>query len=516
MADQSYLDRLYDEIGQYGDRLARTVRGPDGFSEVAKNWTTPYETPERRQESMRLAAQQAKEEYMAQQNAGQLSLKDAIESQRIREDIGKRLQALGPDTSYLAEQERLRMQAAKEGYMAQQYTAQTPAQDYQQPSIPGLDPYAQYLQENAAALMGPYLPHDQYAAPTREDYQKYYVEGQAPPKVVAVPPAVAEMAASMPRQAQPGAMPAPAGMPQEMAAQQQFGQQRPMTIRDQIAALPYEADRLDATRKVIQQTRLKTYNDAVRHVSETYGIETPQGQNALKIIKDSIDENLPLPKPIDETPQYKEAQKNWTDLRKVGERISLVNGAVAKSKELMAVDEQAALRHMKTNLIKPLNSILSNDAIQLSEMLIRYSDLLNASETAALAGKSAFNPTIWFNKYSTAESSGEKKQMLEDLVDRVAKANPKRFLETAINGVNGYIDSYNGQLQQQVVNPTSPAIAKQMGAVMFEPIQHMQQTEALPSSYPQAQTAAPAQRQVAPAADIEAIRNRLKTGYKQQ
>jgi hypothetical protein len=510
MADQSYLDRLYNEIGQYGDRLARTVRGPYGFSEVAKNWTTPYETTERQQEAMRLAAQQAKEEYMAQQNAGQLSLKDARESQRIREDIGKRLQALGPDTSYLAEQERLRMQAAKEGYIAQQDTAQTPAQDYQQPSIPGLDPYAQYLQENAAALQGPYLPQDQYAAPTREEYQKYFVEGQAPPKAVAVPPAVAEMAAAMPRQTQPGAMPAPAGMPQEMAAQQP-GQQRPMTIKEQIAALPYEADRLEATRKVIEQARNTEFDRGMKYIADTYGdIGAPNAKNAREVLEKTIDIKLPMPKPVEESAQYKAAEKNWDGgLRDRQKRLVSAYNVVKESQKLMDTNPELALRFMRSSMAKPLQSIISSDAIQVSEMLIQYEDLLSAPVFAQLTGKQPTNPAILFNKYLSLDEK-EQGTFKEKLIKAMVEANPERALQTAIYTVNSYVDGYNKDIDDQVVSPTSPTIAKRLGAVQFQPLKERQPANELPATYPQAGVSVPVQQKSVVPLDIEAMRSRYK------
>ena len=487
MADQSYLDRLYNEIGQYGDRIKATFGGSGGLPQIARNYTEPYgpSYEETVAEQNRLKLQQAKEDLIAQQNAGQLSEADMLESQAIRENIGAQLQS--------AERRTGMPTPAPEAIMQQQ------AQ---------VDPYAQYLEQNAAALQGPYLPQDQYAAPTREEYQKYFVEGQAPPKAVAVPPAVAEMAASMPRQAQPSAMPSPAGMPQEIAPQQQPGRQRPMTIRDQIDALPYEADRLDATRKVIQQTRLKTYNDGLKYVTQTYGIETPQGQNALKTIKDSIDENLPLPKPVEETAQYKGAEKNWGDLRDTQNRISKVTGQVEEAQRLMAIDKQAALAHMKANLIKPLNSILSNDAIQLQEMIVRFSDLLSGSELAQIAGKAIFNPSTLFNKYLTLQDA-DKKNFVEKFTSALSEANPERFLNTAINGVNGYINRYNTDLTNQVINPTSPTISKQLGAVLIPVLQSKSPQEDLPTTYP-AGVPVPTQQKSAVPLDIEAMRSRYK------
>lgn len=514
MADQSYLDRLYNEIGQYKDRLNNTIFEPDRrvfLNKIISNWTTPYETPERQQEAMRLAAQQTKEEYMAQQNAGQLSLEDATESQAIREAIGNQLYYLKPDTAYLTEQERLRMQAVKEGYMAQQEAAR-PTEQYEQPSIPGLDPYLQYLEENKELLKNPeyaaptreefnqyfvnrqappkatldpyteYLrqnetllmgPQGQYAAPTREEYQKYFVEQRLPAKAVLSQPASAGMEMPTARQAQPKAIPTLTEVPQEAMQAQQPGQQRPMTIKDRIAALPYEADRLDATRKVIDQARTKAWNDGLKYIAETYSdIGAPNAENARKALEKSIDVNLPMPKPIEETAQYKSAEKNWDGgLREARKRIAYNVAQAQRAQELMDIDPQAALIHMRANLIKPLNSILSNDAIQLSEMIVRYPDLMSGAELAQLGGKGLLNPTTIANKFLSLDEKVQA-NIVEKFTKALAEANPQRFLETAINGINGYVGSFNKDVTDQVIAPTSPSIAKQLGATFLQPLQN--------------------------------------------
>lgn len=329
-------------------------------------------------------------------------------------------------------------------------------------------PYDEYLRQNETLLMG---PQGQYVPPTREEYQKYFVEGQAPQKAVAVSPAVVEMAASMPAQAQPSIMPAPAEIPQEIASQQQ----RPITIRDHIATLPYEADRLEATRKVIEQARIKTYNDGLRYIADTYGdIGSPSAENARKALEKSIDVNLPLPKPIEETAQYKSAEKNWDGgLREARKRISYNIAQAEKAQELMDTDPRAALIHMRSNLIKPLNSILSNDAIQLSEMIVRYPDLLSGAEMSQLGGKKLLNPTTIATKFLSLDEKVQA-NIVEKFTSALAEANPQRFLETAINGINGYVSSFNRDITDQVIAPTSPNIAKQLGATFLQPLQNRQ------------------------------------------
>lgn len=143
----SYLDRLYNEIGQLGERVKGNFTDPSG---VIRNFTTPYQSME---EQARLQAQQTKEDYMAMQDSEQ------------------------------------------------------PQAELPRPSIPGLeDPYAQYLQENREVLKNP-----EYSAPTREEFESYgppvrigtggYEVISKGAGATSAPTSVAEMVTATPRQA---------------------------------------------------------------------------------------------------------------------------------------------------------------------------------------------------------------------------------------------------------------------------------------------------------------------------
>jgi hypothetical protein len=467
MADPTYLDRLYNEIGQYGDRVRGTIFEPDRrvlLNKVISNWTTPYQSIE---EQARLQAQQTKGDYMAMQEA-----------------------AMPAD------------------------------QGYQQPVIPGLDPrsqYIQYLQENAEALKNP-----EYLPPTEEQWQQYFMRGEAPEKVVAnvpkaipVAPAAAEVAAAMPRQTQPGSMPAPAGMPQEMEAQQP-GQQRPMTIREQIAALPYEADRLEATRKVIEQARAKEFEKGLKYIADTYGdIGAPNAKNAREALKETIDIKLPMPKPVEETAQYKAAEKNWDGgLRDRQKRLVSAYNVVKESQKLMDTNPELALRFMRSSMAKPLQSIISSDAIQVSEMLIQYEDLLNAPVFAQLTGKQPTNPAILFNKYLSLDDK-EQSSFKEKLIKAMVEANPERALQTAIYTVNSYVDGYNNDINDQVVSPTSPSVAKRLGAVQFQPLKEKQPKSEVQVVRPRQQAGAAVQKYTPEQARAELQRRQAERASQQ-
>lgn len=448
MADPTYLDRLYNEIGQYADRVGNTIFEPNRgafLNKVISNWTTPYNSIE---EQARLQAQQTKGDYMAMQEADM------------------------------------------------------PAdQGYQQPAIPGLDPrsqYIQYLQENAEALKNPkYLP------PTEEQWQQYFMRGEAPERVVAnapkdipVAPAAAEVAATMPAQPQAAqaAMSSAMPGPDLQAASQQAGQRRPMTVREQIAALPYEADRLEATRNIINQERTKRFNDGLKYIESIYEIGSDQAGNARKALEKSIDVNLPLPKLVEETAQYKAAEKNWDGgLRDRQKRLVSAYNVVKESQKLMDTNPELALRFMRSSMAKPLQSIISSDAIQVSEMLIQYEDLLNAPVFAQLTGKQPTNPAILFNKYLSLDDK-EQSSFKEKLIKAMVEANPERALQTAIYTVNSYVDGYNNDINDQVVSPTSPSVAKRLGAVQFQPLKDRQPKSEVQVVRPGQQTGATVQK----------------------
>lgn len=260
-------------------------------------------------------------------------------------------------------------------------------------------------------------------------------------------------------------------------------------INDGVKDLPKDALKYPAVLHDIERERAMNEANYLRNSASlrAFGMPTGVAERDLKNVDKSISERYGnVLKDFEDTEQYKTAKENAGKLREVNQRINLVNGAVEKTIELVnSNDLDEASRHMRTNLIKPLNSILSNDAIQLSEMLIRYRDLLNAPEAAQLAGKSGFNPTAWMNQYLSAEKNPkEQESLLKDITEKAFRANPKRFLQTAVNGVNGYMNAYNKMATEQVINITSPGLAHKMGVVLFTPIELKKPDDKLPDVFP--------------------------------
>jgi hypothetical protein len=291
-----------------------------------------------------------------------------------------------------------------------------------------------------------------------------------------------------------------AAMVQEKLAQQQamLDEQRIVKqaeVDQLISELSDDEKKFPAVMHDIGRERAINDADYMRRSAtlRLFGRPTGEIERELKNVEKNINERFGQSlKDFEETEQFKVAKENASKLQDVNQRINLVTSAVNTGKDLLDKgDKVAALQHMRTNVIKPLNSILSNDAIQLSEMLIRYRDLINAPEAAQLANKSAFNPTVWMNQYMSQKDETQQQAMLEGLKDQVEdvaikafKANPERFLVTAVNGVNSYMSGHNKMVQERVINTSSPGVAERLGAKMFKPIELAPPPPQMPQVFP--------------------------------
>jgi len=366
----SYLDRLYNEIGQYGDRLKATFGGSGGYPEIVKNWGATYQPSysDSVAEQNRLRLQQAKEEYDLQANAGKLSAEEAFQKQADLEGIGKSIQQL---------ERRTGMPTASAAEIMQR-----------QPSAPA-DPYAQYLQENREVLKNP-----EYAALTREEFESYGPPvriGTGGYEVIgkgtgstSVPSSVAKMAAATPRQA--------AARQQQAPAQPQ----RPMTIREQIAMMPFEGDRYEATRKVMEGAKRAKINEAYAYADAVYGgVATVEGGRFIDNTLKQIEANYVVPKPIEETEDFKTAQKAIVD-GKHADRIFML----AEMKNILEAAKIEKTKDGKVALLEPtmgklLQSIAAGaDAMQPAEAQRIISELTNIlqspGESLALIEKRGF------------------------------------------------------------------------------------------------------------------------------
>lgn len=243
--------------------------------------------------------------------------------------------------------------------------------------------------------------------------------------------------------------------------------------------------------------RLKTINDLefFRRVSDidTIGMSDAQAERQRKLTEERLKPYEADIKPIEETSMWKAANENFRAMDRLNQRVSGISSLIGTAKSLFEEGKaDMALEHMKTNVAKALNSLQSDDAIQMSEVLFRYRDLLSVPELNEMGGRSALDPMPYFNAYVKAKSANDQagmaksQQNLDQILEKMFTSNPKRFLQTAVNGANSYLNSYNDQLDNKVINVTSPRVAREMGAVKFNPITQLQEEPPppIPATFP--------------------------------
>lgn len=274
-----------------------------------------------------------------------------------------------------------------------------------------------------------------------------------------------------------------------------------------------------------------------------------QAEQYMKVVEQTIKDRLgDQLQPWEATKQYETAEKNWEDVKAKRNPIEQLNTQVREAQALYnqgadlevkgmkreaEAKYQQATAFMKTNLLKTLNSVISSDAVNLSEVLVRYKDLFAPNEIAALQKDPLFGARTIVDKYMSLPLD-ERLNTFGERLKKVFEADPGTFLMNATKAANGFTSTHNNQIADLVEATTSKRTAKRWGAVQLPmmdesvagklykekamneltaPIsggglQPSQQIQVAP------QMQAPPQ-QAAPAVDIDAIRKRLQSGYRQ-
>jgi hypothetical protein len=279
-------------------------------------------------------------------------------------------------------------------------------------------------------------------------------------------------------------------------------------------------------------------------------MQAGQAERYMKTLEETIKDRLgDQLQPWEATKQYATSEKNWEDVKAKRNPIEQLNTQVREAQdlynqgadfEIKGMKREADARYqqaasfMKTNLLKTLNSVISSDAVNLSEVLVRYKDLFAANEIAALQKDPLFGARTVVDKYMSMPLD-ERMSTFKERLEKVFQADPGTFLMNATKAANGFTSTHNKQITDLVENTTSKRTAKRWGAVQLPmmdesvagklykqramnelntPIsgggmQPSQQIQVAPQMQP-----APAPQQAAPAFDIDSIRNRLKSGYR--
>jgi hypothetical protein len=245
-------------------------------------------------------------------------------------------------------------------------------------------------------------------------------------------------------------------------------------LNNQFSALPDEAKQFPAIQHEFKRQQILADMDLDRGMTSlaAYGQPSEALHNQLKMVEDKYKRYEEDLKPWETTEANKAIKQNWQKLAESNKRVNTLISTISKTKELLdSGNRQAAMENIRTNVLKPLNSIDSDDALQIGEVLLKFNKVMNAPETAEFAGKKITNPTVWFNKYLQAKTKQEKEGIQKGFFETISTlfdSDPEGFLETAIDGANSHVDSYNKRVREQVINTTSPGVARRMGAVPLE------------------------------------------------
>ncbi|CAB4136124.1 hypothetical protein UFOVP917_42 [uncultured Caudovirales phage] len=232
----------------------------------------------------------------------------------------------------------------------------------------------------------------------------------------------------------------------------------------------YGAIRYNVNREVAMANRKADLAAAELAVQ---GMDRAAAADHLKNAKDEIDVKYKdAIKSFEQTEEAKQAIARKDKLsEKVIKQQNLIE-QIDKMQEYMANGDIEKARQLGASQVaQTMNSLISDNAIQLSEMLIKFPSLLTQDMKNELAGKGIFAPSsiirgLWnapesesYLKKAGDYFQGDKKTAI-GIIKAYTSANPASFIQTAIDAANANGTALNKYMNENVVKPTSPDFAK--------------------------------------------------------
>jgi hypothetical protein len=262
----------------------------------------------------------------------------------------------------------------------------------------------------------------------------------------------------------------------QMAGEVENQRQRRLDrIEKAVNALPEQAHQYGAIRYNVNREVAMANRKADLAAAElsVQGMDRAAAADHLKNAKDEIDAKYKdAIKSFEQTEEAKQAIARKDKLsEKVIKQQNLIE-QVNKMQEYMANGEiEKARQFGASQVAQTMNSLISDNAIQLSEMLIKFPSLLTQDMKSELAGKGIFAPAsiirgLWnapesesYLKKAGDYYQGSKKKAME-IIKAYTSANPTAFIQTAIDAANANGSALNKYMNENVVKPTSPDFAK--------------------------------------------------------
>jgi hypothetical protein len=173
-------------------------------------------------------------------------------------------------------------------------------------------------------------------------------------------------------------------------------------------------------------------------------------------------------KPFPQQEPFKNAKENWGKLHGKYTTIGSLGEQAKSLKDMINNgDTDRATSYARSVVTKTMNSLISPDALGMTEMMIKFPSLIPAQYQAMLRGASPFNPKDVFLKM-TEDYNGDPKEAFFEAF----KTHPAEFMKDAFQAYNDEAKNLNKATEDEVINITSPKVAyKEIGARFLPPLE---------------------------------------------
>ena len=251
---------------------------------------------------------------------------------------------------------------------------------------------------------------------------------------------------------------------------EQYRRAKHASIETGFSKLPPEAFQYGAVNYELNQQKALADRNAAMDAAQlsVYGMEPTAASERLKILRDQIDSQYKdSTKPFEETDQYKRAMNAKDSLQKDIQKQNNFTGALKVMQEMLASGKiNEATEFGRATVAQMQNSLINDNALQTTEMLIRYYGLLSPDLLNQLQSKSPFNlNNLVYGSLTNSEKSKQIEELSKDkgfiktLVESAYKSNPQKFLQAAVTTHNVNADALNSAIRDRVIKPTSHKIA---------------------------------------------------------
>lgn len=202
--------------------------------------------------------------------------------------------------------------------------------------------------------------------------------------------------------------------------------------------------------------------------AQAYTMDKDSGERLIKQTESQLNNQYKNQlKTAEEQENFKSAKENWGRVHKqvtitgqLGEQAKTLKGLIDAGK----MDD--AESYAKAVVTKTLNSLISPDALGMTEMLIKFPSLVSAQDQALLRGASPLSAKDVVYKVMQRWDGSLEKSLMD-----AYKTDPLAFTRVAARAYNDNANAFNQDVTESVINATSPKVAAEsIGARLLKPL----------------------------------------------